>query len=291
MEILVRTVVTIIVCYAVFLVGLYAFQEKLLFHPEVALKYEPRHFPSNIEKFYIDTKDGAKLHALRSKSAPENSPIILAFGGNAHNLTMFTSYMSGLLPKAETIAVNYRGFGESTGKPNATHILKDASFALDWVDKTYPQRDIYVMGVSMGTGPATKLSQDSRVKGVMLVMPYDDLTDLAYEKFKWVPVSYLFRNAVPSIEWAPNAQAPVAIVVAGADKLIVNARSERLRDAFPNVVDYSTLSGVGHVALLEDTRLDNWIQQAFKKLQDANKHAANSKTNTPTNSHSGRRQL
>ena len=280
MEILVRTVITVFVCYSIFLVGIYAFQEKLLFHPEVARDYEPRSFPMNIKKFFIETKDGAKLHALRSKNPPENSPIILAFGGNAHNLTMFTSYMSGLLPSVETIAVNYRGFGESTGSPNATHILEDARHALDWVTSEYPNREVYVMGVSMGTGPTTLLSQDPRVKGAMLVMPYDDLTDLAYEKFKWVPVSYLFRNPIPSIEWAPNAKAPVAIVVAGDDKLIVNARSERLRDAFPKVVDYSTLSGVGHVALLEDTRLDNWIQTAFEKLQ-AESREAKYQTNSP----------
>lgn len=269
MEILVRTVITVIVCYSIFVVGVYAFQEKLLFHPEVARDYEPRKFPSNITKFFITMPDGTKLHALRSKDAPADSPIVLSFGGNAHNLTYFSTYMAGLLPDAETIAVNYRGFGESEGTPYAPDMLQDAGFILDWVYDNNPNRDIYVLGVSMGTGIATKLSQDTRVKGVMLAMPYDDLKSLAAEKFKWVPVSYLFRNDIPSIEWAPSATAPVAIVVAGADELIVNERSERLRDAFPEVVDYSTLSGVGHVGLLEDIRLGSWIRQALDKLKAA----------------------
>ena len=89
MEILVRTVITVIVCYSIFAVGVYAFQEKLLFHPEVARDYEPRKFPSNITKFFITMPDGTKLHALRSKEAPADSPIVLSFGGNAHNLTYF----------------------------------------------------------------------------------------------------------------------------------------------------------------------------------------------------------
>ena len=58
-------------------------------------------------------------------------------------------------------------------------------------------------------------------------------------------------------------------VVSGADELIVNERSERLRDAFPEVVDYSTLSDVGHVGLLEDIRLGSWIRQALDKLKAA----------------------
>ena len=267
MKPLLTTLFSVLLGYGLVVAGIYMFQEKLLFHPQVAADYEPVKFPKNIEKFYITTPSGLKLQGVRSKVTPADSPILLSFGGNAHNLTNFTSYMAALMPKVETMAINYRGFGESEGKPQAAEILADADFIYKWVTETYPSRDLYVMGVSLGTGPATKLSQYDKVKGVMLAMPYDDMTDLAASKYPWIPVSLLFRNPIPSIEWARNAKAPVAIVVAGDDQLIPNERSERMRDAFPQVVDYHTLSGVGHVALLDDPRLDTWIPEALEKLK------------------------
>src|SRR5690606_10218835 len=132
------------------------------------------------------------------------------------------------LPNVNVVTFNYRTFGESTGKINADNILADAKSVYEWVKATYPNNDHYVLGVSLGTGPATMLAQDEDAKGLMLVMPYDEMEDLAAEKYPWLPVKWLFRNQIPSIEWAPHVHAPTEILVAGNDKLILNARSKRL---------------------------------------------------------------
>lgn len=268
MEALLRITLSILVGYALVVLALFVFQEKMLFHPQVANSFEPKQFPINIEKIYLDVAPNVRLQGVKSKGVAKDAPILLAFGGNAHNITVFISYMAKLLPDVQVMAFNYRGFGESDGSPNAPDILADAKYIHKWLCAEYPNAPVYLMGVSMGTGPATLLATANKAKGLILAMPYDDLADLGVEKYPWLPVRMLFRNHIKSLEWAPKVRAPAAIVVAGNDTLIKNERSKRLADALPNVVDYTTLSGAGHMSLSSDSRLDTWIPQVFAKLTE-----------------------
>ena len=261
-----RIVLSILGGYALVALALFIFQEKMLFHPQVARNFEPKQFPTNIEKIYLDVAPNIKLQGVKSKEVTKDAPILFAFGGNAHNITAFISYMADLLPHVNVMAFNYRGFGESEGRPKAADILADAKYIHKWLCAEYPDAPVYLMGVSMGTGPATLLASANKAKGLILAMPYDDLADLGVEKYPWLPVQHLFRNHMKPLDWAPKVKIPTAIVVAGNDQLIKNERSRRLADALPNVIDYHTLSGVGHVELLSDPRLNTWLPQAFQKL-------------------------
>ena len=61
--------------------------------------------------------------------------------------------------KYDVITFDYRGFGDSTGKPTETGLVQDALFVYEWVERlTRGQRRIYVWGHSLGAAVACQLA-------------------------------------------------------------------------------------------------------------------------------------
>ena len=61
--------------------------------------------------------------------------------------------------KYDIITFDYRGFGDSTGKPTEVGIVQDARFVYEWVEKlTRGQRRIYLWGHSLGAAVACQLA-------------------------------------------------------------------------------------------------------------------------------------
>ncbi|KAL3068087.1 hypothetical protein niasHT_038077 [Heterodera trifolii] len=81
------------------------------------------------------------------------------------------------------LAVDYRGYGDSTGHPNEDGVNADAHAIYDYARQMAPSKDIYVWGHSMGTGVATRLvaelSDAGRVpKALVLESPFNNLRDV-----------------------------------------------------------------------------------------------------------------
>jgi pimeloyl-ACP methyl ester carboxylesterase len=61
--------------------------------------------------------------------------------------------------KYDVITFDYRGFGDSTGEPTESGLIKDARFIYDWLHKlSNGQRKIYLWGHSLGSAVACQLA-------------------------------------------------------------------------------------------------------------------------------------
>jgi pimeloyl-ACP methyl ester carboxylesterase len=50
------------------------------------------------------------------------------------------------------IALDYRGYGDSTGDPTEENVVKDALFTYEYFLKLAPHATFYIWGHSLGTG-------------------------------------------------------------------------------------------------------------------------------------------
>ena len=76
--------------------------------------------------------------------------------------------------------------------------------------------------------------------------PFDSLTAVAAGHYPWLPVRLLFRNRLEPAQVLKDNRVPIAIVAAGADTLVVKARTDGLRTAVPRLVFDRTIAGAGH---------------------------------------------
>nr|CDI52859.1 conserved hypothetical protein [Melanopsichium pennsylvanicum 4] len=116
-------------------------------------------------------------------------PTILYLHGNSMNraapfrIAAYSAMTSRM--DVNVVAIDYRGFGDSTGVPSEQGLAIDAEAAYGWIRKKQrsSSQSIAVFGQSLGTGIATlvaeKLEQlGTPLKGVVLMAPYTDLKAL-----------------------------------------------------------------------------------------------------------------
>jgi abhydrolase domain-containing protein 12 len=59
---------------------------------------------------------------------------------------------------ANVLAIDYRGYGDSTGSPSEPGLVKDARAAFDWLlNNGVKSEDIVIIGHSLGTGVGSQL--------------------------------------------------------------------------------------------------------------------------------------
>ena len=239
---------------------IYIFQAKMTFPAGAANMQEPKEYPERLEKIYLTNSVGLKLQGSMAKGRPANAPVLLGFGGNAHNVTLYSDYLAGLLPDFNVVAFNYRGYGESEGKPSATALLRDGVEIYDWVQKRFPKAPIILIGTSLGSGVSAYVAAHRPVTGVMLLLPYDELWRVAKEAYPILPVRQLFRNNIDEAGYLHHSSAPMAVITAGGDTLISPARSGVAVGAIRHLVARDEIPHVSHVGLLSAPQLDTWIK-------------------------------
>jgi abhydrolase domain-containing protein 12 len=173
-------------------------------------KYDmPEHYglaPNKTINLKVETADNESLgawfilsdpfyHALPAvpsdpadhiSAALKTHPTILFFHGNAgtrafnariQHYTLFSSRLS-----ANVLAIDYRGFGDSTGTPTETGVARDARAAWNWLIKNGAHANqILIVGHSLGTGVSALLGaelSDEGIspKGVVLLSPFSSIS-------------------------------------------------------------------------------------------------------------------
>ncbi|XP_022090995.1 monoacylglycerol lipase ABHD12-like [Acanthaster planci] len=115
----------------------------------------------------------------------DGKPIILYLHGNAgsraadHRLLLYR-LLTGM--DFHVVALDYRGFGDSSGWPTAEGVVNDAESAYRWVEERSKDAPIYVWGHSMGSGIGSAMvkrlcKSGLCPHGVILESPYNSMHD------------------------------------------------------------------------------------------------------------------
>ena len=231
--------------YALLLAAIYLGQTRLLFPAHAVGPAGP--LPENGQRLVLHGA-GHRLHGihLRPPRTSIGDPLILVFGGNAWNAESAARYVHDLFSNSPVVAFHYRGYAPSEGLAGARALQDDALLIHDWAKKNFGDRKIIAVGFSIGSGVATHLAAQRPIDGAILVTPFDSLGAVAAQHFPWLPVRWLFRHRMDSADDLRRSEVPVALLVAGNDRLIPPARAEALAKAARNVVFNRTVAGASH---------------------------------------------
>ncbi|RDB17974.1 Monoacylglycerol lipase ABHD12 [Hypsizygus marmoreus] len=144
--------------------------------------------------------------------ALKRNPTILFFHGNAATrafharILHYEAYSSRL--SANVLAIDYRGFADSTGSPSEAGLVRDGRAAFDWlVAHGAKEEDILIVGHSLGTGVtsqlAAQLSDDGITpRGIVLLSPFSSIREVlnTYKIFGAIPL----MRPIAMIPYAPQ---------------------------------------------------------------------------------------
>lgn len=232
-------------CYLAVCALMFAAQTALLF-PRHAVRAGPA--TTGAEPLALALPGGERLAGewLRPATAPAERLLVLGFPGNGWNASAMTALLHRLYPSADVVVFHYRGYAPSTGNPSARALEEDALRVFDAATARVPHDRVVAVGFSIGTGVAAHLAVHRPLDGLILVTPFDSLTKLVASHYPWLPASLLLRHRMEPAAELSRAQVPVALIVAGQDRLTRPDRARALADALPDLVSLRTIADAGH---------------------------------------------
>ena len=219
--------------YALIAILAYNFQERLVFFPSKMPLNHTYDFCQDFEELNLTTTDGAKLNAVHIKQDSAKG-VILYFHGNSGNISHLIHVANLFSRKGyESILVDYRTFGKSTGEMSEQALYDDAQLFYNYAKEQYAEDKIIVYGRSFGTGVATWLASENNPEKMVLESPFYSAVALGKHRFPFLPIDWLSNFRFPSNEFVQKVECPIYIFHGKEDGVIPFVSAEKLYEAIP----------------------------------------------------------
>ncbi len=250
MGFLLRAAALLFVMYLLLLAVMYVFQSRLIHLPGVPgreILSTPERIGLDYEDVWIRTEDGVRLHGWFLPGA-ENRPFLLFLHGNAGNIShrldsLRIFHQLGL----NVLIIDYRGYGQSEGRPSEAGLYRDARAAVAWLEDQHgvDAGQLVLFGRSLGAAVAGRTAADLGAGALILESAFTSVPEIAAELYPIFPVRRLARFQYDTRAALGHVDAPVLVVHSPDDEIIPFAHGERLYAAASEPRMFLELEG-GH---------------------------------------------
>ena len=235
--------------YLAFAALMYLAQRALMYFPETARTAPAAAGFPQAEEITLPTADGETIIAWHLRPRGDN-PVVLYFHGNGGSLRLRVGRFRKLAAAGMgLVALSYRGYGGSSGKPTEAGLIVDAHAIYDFAAERYSR--IALWGESLGTGVAVALAAEKPVSHIILESPYTSTLDVAAANYWFLPVRLLMQDQFRSTDIIGQVKAPLLMLHGERDGVVPIALGERLFAAAPEPKKFVRLENVDHVSVLE----------------------------------------
>jgi fermentation-respiration switch protein FrsA (DUF1100 family) len=211
-----------------FVTLIYLTQRALMYHPETFRTPPVVAGLPDVQELVLDTADGEKVIAWYAPPQ-RDLPLVLYLHGNAGSLRNRADRFRGLIGDSYgLLAVSYRGYGGSTGRPSETGMIADAQTAYAFAAARVPPERIVVFGESIGTGVAVALAASQRIGRLVLESPFTSALEIAARIYWYLPVRFLMKDTFRSDQRIGKVTAPLLVLHGERDEVVPIALGERL---------------------------------------------------------------
>jgi len=221
---------------------------QLFFFPMKQHTTNPGQYNFEYQSVWLTSHDSTQLHAwyIPSKSIKAKGDILFLHG-NAENISMHFQSMLWLINKGyNVLALDYRGYGLSQGRPTLPQVFDDIDVALEWLRKDAEKNNIphFIFSQSLGASLAIKyleLNPSSREKLSGLIAEagftrYGNIARHVASKF-WLTWTFQYP-----IQWVITAQydpvdaiqhlspLPILLIHSREDQVIPYSHAQSLYD-------------------------------------------------------------
>ena len=211
-------------CYLLLVAFVYVTQAGMLYLPDIpgrALTATPRAVGLDYEDVTLTASDGVRVHGWYVPGASRQ--VLLYFHGNAGNIShrvysVREFHELGL----GVFIIDYRGYGQSGGKPTEQGLYRDAEAAWRYLtaDRGIAPDDVIVFGRSLGASVASWLAARENPLALIVDSAFTSVPDIGQEVYPWLPVRLLARFRHATREHVANADCPVLVVHSRDDEII-----------------------------------------------------------------------
>ena len=208
--------------YLVLAAVLYIMQPKFLYSPERDVYDTPDELGLDFEDVVFKSADGLDLSGWYIPADNPKFTVLFCHGngGNiAHRLDSINIFHNlGL----NCFIFDYRGYGDSRGKPSEEGTYMDAMAAYKWLteEKKMPAENIVIFGRSLGGSIAAQLASKVEARALIVESAFTSYVDIGKEYYPYMPVRWFARFGYKTIDYIRNVRCPVMLIYSRNDEIV-----------------------------------------------------------------------
>ena len=238
-------VIIVVGVYIIFAGYLFISQSRYVYYPERVLPADPGRIGLPFENISFETKDRLRLSGWFIPKE-DSRGVLLFCHGNAGNIghrldSIQLFHQLGL----EIFIFDYRGYGESEGKPAERGTYEDAEAAWRYLveERQVDPKKIVVFGRSLGGAVASWLASRHTLGVLILESTFTSLPDIAATLYPYLPVRLMLRFKYNTAEYLAEVNCPTLIIHSRDDEIMPFIHGQRLFEIASEPKKFLELTG------------------------------------------------
>ncbi len=285
MEFLFKILPIGVAVYAILSAYVYFMQPGMIYYPNIPgreLVTTPKNIGLDYEDVELLTDDGTRIHGwfipYNRKSGTQKQATILFLHGNAGNIShrldsikVFNNLGLNIL------IIDYRGYGQSTGKPTEVGTYQDAEAAWHYLTSTrgIKENKIILFGRSLGGSVAAWLASQHTPAALIIESSFSSAPSMGQRIYPFLPVRLLSRFQYNTKEYVKAIHCPVLVAHSRDDDIIPYEEGREIFNAAHEPRNFLQMQGGHNDGFIISgssyiNGLDSFIKTSLKYKKPAN---------------------
>ena len=241
---------------AVSIALVYIFQSRFVYYPIRTLSADPSSIGLRFEGVRFETADGVQLSGWFIPCDGARG-VILFCHGNAGNIShrldsIQIFHRLGL----DVFIFDYRGYGQSEGKPTERGTYEDAEAAWRYLieERQVLPNEVVVFGRSIGGAVGAWLAQNHNPRLLILESTFTSLRDVAATLYPFFPTRRFLRFEYNTAEYLGGVDCPVLIVHSRDDEIMPFSHGQQLFEVVTEPKRFLEISGTHNEGFITSGR-------------------------------------
>lgn len=224
-------------------------EPKMAFYPIQGVQDTPASHGLTFSDLRIPTADGETLHGWWLED-PQPRAQVIFWHGNGGNLSLWLDVIAELRRRRfSVLAVDYRGYGASSGKPSENGLYRDAEASVRMFGDRLKKPEVPVLywGRSIGCPVAAYAASRSAPEGLVLESPMPNVRSLLRTNPVMWLLSFLSSYRFPTSTFLQRTTAPLLVIHGDADGIVPFGAGRRVfADARTAAKTFVAIPGADH---------------------------------------------
>jgi len=209
--------------------------------------FTPSHLSLAYEDVALVTSDGITLSAWYLP-AHEARYALLYCHGNAGNIGDWVHAMPPFVESGcSVLLLDYRGYGQSQGKPSENGLYLDGEAAWAWLRTRAKKENLpaCILGKSLGSAVVIHAATQVPPDRLILDSAFTSMREVVAANASWVPGPMIPR-LFESLDLVPQLTCPTLVIHGGRDMLVPLDHGRRIYDALRGPKVMRVIAQAGH---------------------------------------------
>jgi len=267
--------VALFIAYLGWGVVLYIMQPKFLYWPVKEVPYTPGELGLDFEDVVFKSGDSS----LRSAS-PKQGGLLLSgwyIGAEGSEVTVLFCHGNGgnMAHRLDSINIfhnlglncfifDYRGYGDSQGRPSEEGTYLDVGAAYKWLteEKKIRPDNIIIFGRSLGGSIAAQLASKVRAGALIIEGAFTSYVDIGKRFYPYMPVKWFARFSYKTIDYIKDVRCPVMLIYSRNDEVVPFEFGLELYEAANEPKEFVEIFGSHNDGFLVSSEIykDAWVK-------------------------------